>query len=121
MSKIDELHDLLSDNITKVGELLKKEEQVEKGKNKTLWIFAVVGVIVFVAAAAYGLYRFFAPDYLEDFEDDFDDDFEDDFFEDEDEKSEESDSDEEAAEDKEKKDEEDDKDAVTDEMTEDEV
>ena len=37
-----------------------------------------------VAAIAYGVYRFFTPDYLEDFEDDFDDDFDDDFFEDED-------------------------------------
>ena len=36
-----------------------------------------------VAAAVYGIYRFFAPDYLEDFEDDFEDDFDDDFFEDE--------------------------------------
>ena len=37
-----------------------------------------------VAAIAYGIYRFFTPDYLEDFEDDFDEDFEDDFFDDED-------------------------------------
>ena len=83
MSKIDELHDLLSDNITKIGGLGKKEEQAQKN-SKTLWIFAIVGVVVFVAAAAYGLYRFFAPDYLEDFEDDFDDefdDFDDEFFE----------------------------------------
>ena len=42
-----------------------------------------------VAAAAYGLYRFFAPDYLEDFEDDLDDEFEEDFFDDEDVKAEE--------------------------------
>ena len=44
-----------------------------------------IGIVVVVAAAAYGLYRFFAPDYLEDFEDDFDDDFEDDFFDEDDE------------------------------------
>ena len=38
-----------------------------------------------VAAIAYGVYRFFTPDYLEDFEDDFDDDdFDDDFFDDDD-------------------------------------
>ena len=117
MSKIDELHDLLSDNITKVGELMKKEEQVEKKKSKTMWIFAAIGVIVFVAAAIYGLYRFFAPDYLEDFEDDFDDDFDDDFFEeDEDEESEEKDNTEASSEKAEEKD----ADAVTDEMTEDE-
>ena len=41
-------------------------------------------VVAAVAAIAYGVYRFFTPDYLEDFEDDFDDDFDDDFFEDED-------------------------------------
>ena len=43
-----------------------------------------LNVIAAVAAIAYGVYRFFTPDYLEDFEDDFDDDFDDDFFEDED-------------------------------------
>ncbi len=36
-------------------------------------------------AAAYGIYRFFKPDYLDDFEDDFEDEFEDDFFDDDDE------------------------------------
>ena len=44
----------------------------------------IIGVVAAVAAIAYGVYRFFTPDYLEDFEDDFDDDFDDDFFEDED-------------------------------------
>ena len=42
-----------------------------------------IGIVAAVAAIAYGVYRFFTPDYLEDFEDDFDDDFDDDFFEDE--------------------------------------
>ena len=41
-----------------------------------------------LAAAVYGIYRFFAPDYLEDFEDDFEDDFDDDFFDDDDEEEE---------------------------------
>ena len=36
------------------------------------------------AAAAYGIYRFFTPDYLDDFDDEYDDEFDDDFFEDED-------------------------------------
>ena len=44
----------------------------------------MIGIVVAIAAAAYGIYRFFTPDYLDDFEDDFDDDFDDDFFEDED-------------------------------------
>lgn len=48
-------------------------------------MLAIFGAVAAVAAIAYGVYRFFTPDYLEDFEDDFDDDFDDDFFEDEDE------------------------------------
>ena len=38
--------------------------------------------VVAIAAAVYGLYRFFTPDYLDDFDDDFEDDYDDDFFED---------------------------------------
>ena len=45
-------------------------------------VFAVIGIVVAVAAAIYGIYRFFTPDYLEEFEDDFDDDFDDYFSED---------------------------------------
>ena len=41
-------------------------------------------IVVAVAAAIYGIYRFFTPDYLDDFEDDFEDEFDNDFFEDED-------------------------------------
>ena len=51
------------------------EEEKKKGKNVLLCIFAVVGVIVVVAAICYGVYRYLVPDYLEDFDDDFDDDF----------------------------------------------
>ena len=76
-------------------------------KSKAVWIFAALGIVVVAAAAIYGLYRFFAPDYLEDFEDDFDDDFDDDFFEDEEEKE---------ADDEAKADEA--EDAITDDMTE---
>ncbi len=68
----------------KLSELLHKQGKDEK-KSKALWIFAIIGGVAAVAAIAYGVYRFFTPDYLEDFEDDFDDDFEDDFFDDEDE------------------------------------
>lgn len=108
MNRLDELHGLLSENVAKVGDLLRKEDETEKKKSKTVWIFAALGIIVVAAAAIYGVYRFFAPDYLEDFEDDFDDDFDDDFFEDEEEKAEES------------SDEKDSDDAITDEMTEEE-
>ena len=86
MNKVEELlkeskiNDVLG--VAKLNELLKKEEQ--KKPSKAVIVFAVIGVIVAIAAAAYGIYRFFTPDYLDDFEDDFDDDFDDDFFEDED-------------------------------------
>lgn len=78
----DKIDELLS--TVKLNELLHRQEKEEK-KSKALWIFAIVGGVLAVAAIAYGVYRFFTPDYLDDFEDDFDDDFEDDFFDDEDE------------------------------------
>ncbi len=80
---MNKMEDLIS--MSKLNELLNKKEEVqEKKTSKVVWIFAIVGIIVAVAAAIYGIYRFFTPDYLEDFEDDFEDDYEDDFFEDED-------------------------------------
>ncbi|HAX51058.1 hypothetical protein [Muricomes intestini] len=66
---------------TKLNELLRGKEN-EKQKNIVLWILAIVGAAAAVAAIAYGVYRFFTPNYLEDFEDDFDDDFDDYFSED---------------------------------------
>ena len=71
-------------NSTKLNDFLHRKEEEEKKKNCILWALAIIGAIAAVAAIAYGVYRFFTPDYLEDFEDDFDDDFDDDFFEDED-------------------------------------
>lgn len=70
-------------NATKLNEFLHRKEEEEKKKNCILWVLAVIGAVAAIAAIAYGVYRFFTPDYLEDFEDDFDDDFDDDFFEDE--------------------------------------
>ena len=70
-------------NSTKLNDFLHRKEEEEKKKNCILWALAIIGAIAAVAAIAYGVYRFFTPDYLEDFEDDFDDDFDDDFFEDE--------------------------------------
>lgn len=80
---MNKMEDLIS--MTKLNELLNKKEEVqEKKTSKVVWIFAIVGIIVAVAAAIYGIYRFFTPDYLDDFEDDFEDEFDNDFFEDED-------------------------------------
>lgn len=86
MSKVE---DLLTS--TKVGDVLDaarlnkflKKEEEEKKSSKFVIVFAVIGIVVAVAAAIYGIYRFFTPDYLDDFEDDFEDEFDDDFFEDE--------------------------------------
>lgn len=80
MSKVD---DFLT--MTKLNELIKKQEDEEKKASKIIWIFAIVGVVVAIGLAIYGIYRFFTPDYLDDFEDDFEDEFEDDFFDDDDE------------------------------------
>ena len=83
MSRVEEIL-----NSTKLNEFLHRKEEEEKKKTFILWALAIIGAVAAVAAIAYGVYRFFTPDYLEDFEDDFDDDFDDDFFEDEDEKDE---------------------------------
>ena len=73
------MEDLIAE--TKLYDLLQKKDS-EKIKKTILWILAIVGVIVAIAAIAYAVYRFVTPDYLEDFEEDFDDDFdfEDDYF-----------------------------------------
>lgn len=87
MNKIEELINTARLNELKLNELLHKKEEPKKD-NTLLWILAIVGAVTAVAAIAYGVYRFFTPDYLEDFEDDFDDDFDDDFFDDEEEATE---------------------------------
>ena len=68
---------------TKLNEILRKRDD-DKIKKTILWFLAIVGAVAAIAAIAYGVYRYFAPDYLEDFEEDFEDDFEDDYFEEED-------------------------------------
>ena len=68
-------------NNMKVAEILNKKE--DKKVPAVVVLLAVVGIIALVAGIAYAVYRFFAPNYLEDFEDEFEDEFDDeDFFED---------------------------------------
>ena len=42
--------------------LQRKEE--ESKKNTVLWVLAIIGAVTEVAAIAYGVYRYFTPDYL---------------------------------------------------------
>ncbi len=82
MQKIDEILDLLRKNDL-IAQKLAPKFAPKKKSNTVLWVLGVVGAVLAIAAVAYGLYRYFKPDYLEDFEDDFEEDFDDDFFEDE--------------------------------------
>lgn len=73
----DRAEDLVSK--AKLTEYLHKREQEDEKKNCILWVLAVIGAVAAVAAIAYAVYRFVAPDYLEDYDDyDFDDEFTDD-------------------------------------------
>ena len=74
MSKIDEILEIVKGNVAK------KEE---KKSCPIVWILAIVGAVVAVAAIAYAVYRYFNAEVEEELEDDFDEDFDDDFFEDE--------------------------------------
>ncbi len=60
---------------------VKEDAGVSGAKNALKSIVIVLGVITFVAAIAFAVYKYLTPDYLDDF-DEFDDDFDDDFFED---------------------------------------
>ena len=80
LSKMEEIM-----NASRLSDLLHRKEEEEKKKTCILWILAIIGAVAAEAAIAYGVYRFFTPDYVVDFEDHFDDDFDDDFFEDGDE------------------------------------
>ena len=48
----------------KLNKFLKRQEEEEKKPSKFVIVFAVIGIVVAVAAAIYGIYRFFTPDYL---------------------------------------------------------
>ena len=55
----------------KLNKFLKRQEEEEKKPSKFVIVFAVIGIVVAVAAAIYGIYRFFTPDYLDEFDNDF--------------------------------------------------
>ncbi len=55
----------------------------DRDKKKVRNILIIIAIIASVGVAFYFLYRYFAPDYIDEYEDDFDDDFDDDFFDDE--------------------------------------
>ena len=60
---LNKLDDIL-DN-ARVNELLgRKKEEEKKCCDKLLWVFAIVGAVVAIAAIAYAMYRYFKPDYL---------------------------------------------------------
>lgn len=90
---MNRLEDILKEaneivNASKIAGLIKKADdvdvvEVKKKPSKLVIVFAIIGAVVAIAAAVYGVYRFLTPDYLDDFEDDFDDD-DSDFFEDDD-------------------------------------
>lgn len=75
MSKLDEILEIVRSNA------MRKEE---KKSCPIVWILAVIGAVVAVAAVAYAVYRYFHGETMEELEEDFDEDFDDDFFEDED-------------------------------------
>ena len=72
------LKDIIDD--FKIRKIVKEEKKC----NPIVIALIVIGVIVLIAAAAYAIYRFFAPNYLEDFEGEIEDEFDDDFFEEDD-------------------------------------
>ena len=61
-------NDLIS--VAKLTELFSKKIDEER-KTKLLWILAIVGAVAAVVVAAHYIYKFFAPDYMDDFEDEF--------------------------------------------------
>ena len=74
------IEDLLA--MAKINALLDKREDEEV--RKVCFVLAIIGAVAVIAAIAAAVYRYLAPDYLDDIEDEF----EDDFFDDDDEEEE---------------------------------
>ena len=96
--KMDEILNKVND-ISNLVKSREDERRSDSVANVIVWLLLIVGLVAVVAALAYAVYSYMAPDYLEEFEDDFDPD--DDFFEDEEPEREEKDEVKEEAEDEE--------------------
>ena len=62
------------DKLDEILSAIKRRDDSHR-KNKILWVLAVIGTIAAVVGIAYAVYRFFAPDYLDEFEEDDDEDY----------------------------------------------
>ena len=83
MNRVEEMMDLMkAHDLRELKEFFNKKEEEQKKNNTLVWVFAIIGIVAAVAGIAFAVYRFFAPDYLEDFDpDDYSDDFDDDYIE----------------------------------------
>ena len=79
MKNIDDIQSL-----AKFTNIIRKDEQ----KSAVKKVIVAAGVLAVIAAVAFCIYKFFAPDYMDDFDDKFEDDFDDNFFDDEEEEKE---------------------------------
>lgn len=77
MNKVEEMI-----SATKLNELLHRKEKKCSARKVVVTILAIGGAVVAIAGIVYAVYRFFAPDDLEDYEEAFEDDFDEDFFDD---------------------------------------
>ena len=67
---MEKLSDLLE--MAKVSDIIATKK--EKEDNKIVWALAIIGAIAAVAGIAFAVYKYLAPDYMDDFDDDFFDD-----------------------------------------------
>ena len=69
-------------NFDDISSLAKFSNMIRKDEHKSVMktVLIVVGLAAIACVAAYCIYRFFSPDYMDDFDDEFDDDFDDNFF-----------------------------------------
>ena len=66
MKNIDDIQSL-----AKFTNIIRKDEQ----KSAVKKVIVAAGVLAVIAAVAFCIYKFFAPDYMDDFDDEFEDDF----------------------------------------------